>query len=49
MEFSSARKDSRFLKEEEREKVIAQRTQGNKIQTLLAQCRAYDKAQTKKC
>jgi hypothetical protein len=49
MECSLARKDSRLKKEEKRAKGVAQRTQRNKIQTLLAQCRAYHKAQTEKC
>jgi hypothetical protein len=49
MECSSARKDSKFQEEEEREKGIAQRAQRNKLQTLLAQCRAYHKAQTENC
>jgi hypothetical protein len=49
MECSLAKNDSRFKKEEKRAKGIAQRTYINKLQTLLAQCRAYHKAQTKKC
>ena len=49
MECSLVRKDSRFQKEEKRAKGVAQRTQRNKLQTLLAQCRAYHKAQTKNC
>ena len=46
----NARQQERIqgLKKKKKEQ-RAQRTQRNKLQTLLAQCRAYHKAQTEKC